>query len=164
MEANQINNFRRITMTIFKLTTFSKLQLPAKVLLSILAASLCLGTSDRASASDTCKNARIEIINGTPDNVEVLKFEYRDKDKKKFRQENLLGFNGSDIIKPKDTMPYLRDLEQIGGDETYFRVTYRHRFGSLTSITKVITSPMMEVGSLFTCQNNGGPYRIILTK
>jgi hypothetical protein len=147
-------------MTISKLTTFSKLQLPAKVLLSILAASLCLGTSDRASASDTCKNAQISIKNATPDNVKIIKFEYRDKDKKKFRQENLLGFNGSDIIKPKRAMPYLRDLEQIGGDETQFRVAYQRQVVNLFALPITYT----QVGEVFTCRNNGGPYEIILTK
>jgi hypothetical protein len=147
-------------MTISKLTTFSKLQLPAKVLLSILAASLCLGTSDRASASDTCKNAQISIKNATPDNVKIIKFEYRDKDKKKFRQENLLGFNGSDIIKPKRAMPYLRDLEQIGGDETQFRVAYQRQVVKLFALPITYT----QVGEVFTCRNNGGPYGIILTK
>jgi hypothetical protein len=158
VEANQINNFRRFTMTITKLTTFG-IQLPAKVLLSILAASLCLGTSVRASASDTCKNAQIHIINKTPDKVKIIKFEYLDKDKKKFRQENLLGFNGSDIIKQKEPMPYLRDLEQIGDDKTKFRVTYRRQVA-----VNLFSLPITKVGEEFTCRNNGGPYPIILTE
>ena len=145
-------------MTISKLTILG-IQLPATVLLSILTFGLCFSTSDRAYASDTCKNARIEIINGTPDKVKLTKFEYYDYDKKKYRTENMFGTNGSDIIKQKDTMPYLRDLEQIGDDKTKFRVTYQHQL-----VVGLFAAPIPQVGQEFTCQNNGGPYRIILTK
>ncbi|WP_310484702.1 hypothetical protein, partial [Chamaesiphon sp. VAR_48_metabat_403] len=69
-------------MKVATLTNLVKTQLPTQVLLSILAVSLCLGTSDRASAitdsaapAATCANVEAKIQNGTTGAVKVTKFE-----------------------------------------------------------------------------------------
>jgi hypothetical protein len=140
------------------LTNLVKTQLPAKVLLSILAVSLCLGTSDRVSAipdppipgstipnpiptnaptttipaaaapAATCANVAVNIQNGTPDTVKVTKFEYFDTTQNAFVPKNLLGASGTQELQSGTVHRATRNFAQVGG-RTKFRVTYQHKQG-----------------------------------
>jgi hypothetical protein len=138
------------------LTNLVKTQLPAQVLLSMLAVSLCLGTSDRVSATtdsanpasttttpntiptnaptttiapaSTCANVDVNIQNGTPDTVKVTKFEYFDTNQNAFVTKNLLGASGTQELQSGTVHRATRNFAQVDG-RTKFRVTYQHKQG-----------------------------------
>jgi hypothetical protein len=116
-------------------TTLCKFKLPAKVLLSILAINLCLGTSDQASAipttapASTCANVSVNIQNGTPDTIKVTNFEYFDSAQNTFLPKQLLGASGSQELQSGTVHRATRNFGQVGGLRTKFRVTYQHKQG-----------------------------------
>jgi hypothetical protein len=151
------------------LSNLVKTQLPARVLLSILAVSLCFGASDRASAisetitpssstapinpastipgavtpivpASTCANVSVNIQNGTPDTVKVTKFEYFDKAQNTFVEKNLLGPSGQQQLSSGTVYRATRDLAQIDSDRTQFRVTYRHKQGASFAAPVIVTT------------------------
>ncbi len=128
------------------------------VMMSLLAVGMCLGTTDRASARDVCKNVNITIQNGTSDTIKVTKFEYFDFDKNKYRTENLLGANGQEKLNPGKSFSTTRNLGQVGNDKTKFRVTYRHQQGG----TK-FENPVSVSTESFTCTNDSS-HPVVLDK
>ena len=112
-------------MKISTLTYLDKFQLSAKILLSILAVSLCLGTSDRASAAPVCANVNVNIQNGTPDPVKLTNLEYFD-----FAQNAFLPKNLGQLQLQSGTLHRVtRNFAEVGNVHTKLRVTYQHKQG-----------------------------------
>lgn len=127
---------------------------------SLLVVALSAWMPPAAVASDTCKNVKIGIENATSDEIKVTKFEYLDKDKEKYRTENLLGIDGHQKIEPGQTFKVTRDLQQVGNDETRFQVTYSHRIGG-----DKYERSLTEISPRFTCSDNEKKIRrIVLDK
>ena len=166
------------------LTNLVKTQLPAQVLLSILAVSLCLGTSDRASAipdspipttipttiptpttttapttapASTCANVDVNIQNGTPDTVKVTNFEYFDTTQNAFVTKNLLGASGTQELQSGTVHRATRNFAQVGG-RTKFRVTYQHKQG-----INSFAAPVRVTTDRFVCID-GSTHPVLLDK
>ncbi|WP_309738000.1 hypothetical protein [Chamaesiphon sp. OTE_20_metabat_361] len=169
------------------LTNLFKTQLPAKVLLSILAVSLCLGTSDRASAipdspipgstiptpttiptnaptttiapapAATCANVDVNIQNGTPDTVKVTNFEYLDTTQNAFVPKQLLGASGTRELQSGTVHRATRNFAQVGG-RTQFRVTYQHKQG-----INNFAAPVRVTTDRFVCID-GSTHPVLLDK
>jgi hypothetical protein len=166
-------------------TTLCKIQLLAKVLLSILAINLCLGTSDRASAIPTtptptptnttptntaptvitpttttpngpiCANVNINIQNRTPDTVKITKLEFLNPDTNTFLPKNI----GQQLLQSGTGNQVTRDFEGLGKNErTKLRVTYQHKQGANSFAT-----PVSETTDRFVCIG-GSTHRIVLNK
>lgn len=156
-------------MKISMLTNLVKIQSPAKVLLSILAVSLCFGASDRVSAipttttpstiqttipttipttttvpTSTCTNVDVKIQNGTPDTVKVTNFEYLDTTQNAFVPKNLLGSSGTQQLQSGTVHRATRNFAEVGG-RTKFRVTYQHKQGinNFAAPVRVTTDPFV---------------------
>jgi hypothetical protein len=164
-------------------TTLSKFQLPAKVLLSILAINLCLGTSDQASAIPTnttptnttptvitpttttiptattpngpiCANVNINIQNRTPDTVKITKLEFLDPDTNTFLDKNI----AQQLLQSGTGNQVTRDLAGLGKNErTKLRVTYQHKQGAS------FAAAVSETTDRFVCVD-GSTHRVVLNK
>ncbi len=140
------------------LTNLVKTQLSARLLLSILAVSLCFGTSDRASAitdspipgslppstapinpggtvitpivpASTCANVDVNIVNRTSDTVKVTKFEYFDTIQNIWIEKNILGANGVQQLLSGTNHLATTNFASIDGRNTRFKVTYQPKLG-----------------------------------
>lgn len=74
-----------------------------------------------------CQDFTITLHNSTHAEIKVTKFEY--KDGSKWKVENMLGVDGHQKIEKDHEIPFTRDLEGIGSENTQFRVTYQHHVG-----------------------------------
>jgi hypothetical protein len=141
-------------MKISTLTNLDKFQLSAKVLLSILAVSLCFGNSDRASAAPVCANVNVNIQNGTPDTIKLTNLEYFDFAQKTFVPKNLAQVQLTSGTVERVT----RNLAEVGNVHTKLRVTYQHKQGPNS-----FAAPVRVTTDRFVCID-GSTHPVLLDK
>ena len=120
-----------------------------KTVWSVFAFAVCVaGTNGAFAANDNCNNVVIRLKNATSDEIKITTFQYFDFDKSKWRTESMFGIDGFQKLEPGKSMPWTRDLEHVGADDTKFKVTYQHHIGG----TKWGTDRNVTTGT-FKCQD-----------
>lgn len=109
-------------------------------------AALQAGT---ATASDTCKDVTIKMVNRTDNEIKLTKLEYYDYDTGKWHREEVFGLDGEQKIEPDFAFSPTRNLQNIGNDKTKFRLSWKRHAGGVqwNSAPAVVTAD-------FTCTNN----------
>src|SRR3954462_4459933 len=91
---------------------------------SLLALGVIIATSSPSHAAN-CENFHIRLHNHTnfPVEIKITKFEYWDEDK--WKTENVFGPIGYKRLDYWYNVEYERNLQGIGSEYTYFRVTFK---------------------------------------
>ncbi len=125
------------------------------LLVLLVALGMSLGAATGAIAAN-CQDFVIKIKNATSDEIKATKFQY--KDRSKWRTENMFGVDGHQKIEREKTLKWTRNLQRVGGENTHFKVTYKHRGGGT-----VWGNAMTESTDTFEC-NDGDSKLVVIDR
>lgn len=133
---------------------------------SLLIYGICFGTVDAAFAS-RCKDVKIVLSNNSSNSIKVIKFEYFDFDKGKFRTELLQSLRAlvtgsilssinvdeaKILIDPGKSVSEKENLADIGDQKTFFKVTYQKRNAGFDNSS--FSSSITRQTTPFICKDN----------
>jgi hypothetical protein len=108
--------------------------------------------------AESCNNVKITISNQTGDEVKVKKLEYHSFTDGWRTETGIFGVDGFTKLQPGHQTAWIRDLRDIEGENTFFRVTYAHHHGG-----SVWDDDQTETSEKFVC-NDKDAATVTLTK